>query len=76
MLGPGRAVDAGGHPAAQHRHEGALGEEGCAAFLSEPRFEGLPCIFEGPGADGHGVARGDMDVAWALREEGIAARQL
>jgi deoxyribonuclease-4 len=26
--------------------EGELGEDGCAVFLSEPRFEGLPCILE------------------------------
>ena len=39
--------------------EGELGKTGCAAFLSEPRFEDLPAIFEGPGhgrqgADGEG----------------------
>ena len=26
--------------------EGELGESGCAAFLSEPRFEDLPCVLE------------------------------
>jgi deoxyribonuclease IV len=31
--------------------EGELGPRGCAAFLSEPRFEKLPAFFEGP-ADG------------------------
>ena len=29
--------------------EGHLGREGCAAFLSEPRFEELPCVLEGHG---------------------------
>ena len=38
--------------------DGELGRKGCAAFLSEPRFEGLPCIFEGPGAAGKGVEQG------------------
>ena len=37
--------------------EGEIGAEGCAAFLSEPRFEGLPAIFEGPGAAGKAVER-------------------
>ena len=30
--------------------DGEIGVEGMIAFLSEPRFEGLPVIFEGPGA--------------------------
>ena len=32
--------------------DGQLGDKGCAAFLSEPRFEGLPALFEGPGVEG------------------------
>jgi deoxyribonuclease IV len=28
--------------------DGELGDAGCAVFLSEPRFEGLPCILETP----------------------------
>ena len=31
--------------------EGVMGPEGCAVFLSEPAFEGLPAVFEGPGQD-------------------------
>jgi deoxyribonuclease-4 len=54
--------------------EGELGREGCAAFLSEPRFEGLPCVFEGPGAAGKAVEREDIDNAWKLRDEGLKAR--
>jgi len=55
--------------------DGELGRTGCAAFLSEPRFEGLPCVLEGPGAKGKGVDRDDMDDAFRLREEGLAARR-
>jgi deoxyribonuclease IV len=55
--------------------DGELGRRGCAAFLSEPRFEGLPCVLEGPGAKGKGVDRDDMDDAFTLREEGLAARR-
>jgi deoxyribonuclease-4 len=56
--------------------EGEIGPDGCAAFLSEPRFDGLPCIFEGPGAAGKQVEAEDMAHAFALREAGLAARGL
>ena len=55
--------------------DGEIGREGIAAFLSEPRFEGLPCVLEGPGAKGKAVDRDDMDDAFAMREEGLAARR-
>jgi deoxyribonuclease-4 len=55
--------------------DGELGREGCAAFLSEPRFEGLACVMEGPGASGKGVDAADIANARALREEGLAARR-
>jgi deoxyribonuclease-4 len=54
---------------------GELGEEGCAAFLSEPRFEGLPCIFEGPGFGGKAAEPRDIAKAMELREQGLAARK-
>ncbi|MEA2311735.1 MAG: deoxyribonuclease [Solirubrobacteraceae bacterium] len=54
--------------------EGEIGPDGMAAFLSEPRFEGLPCIFEGPGASGKAVEKPDIENALALRERGLAAR--
>jgi deoxyribonuclease IV len=54
--------------------EGELGVEGCIAFLSEPRFEGLPCIFEGPGTAGKAVEPLDMAIAWRMRAEGLQAR--
>jgi deoxyribonuclease-4 len=54
--------------------DGELGPDGCAAFLSEPRFDGLPCIFEGPGRTGKAVEREDIDNAFALRERGLKAR--
>jgi deoxyribonuclease IV len=53
---------------------GELGKKGCAAFLSEPRFEGLPCVFEGPGASGKAVERPDIENAWKLRKQGLKAR--
>jgi deoxyribonuclease IV len=54
---------------------GELGKKGCAAYLSEPRFEGLPCVFEGPGAAGKAVERPDIDNAWKLRRQGLKARK-
>jgi deoxyribonuclease-4 len=55
--------------------DGELGRKGCAAFLSEPRFEGLPCVFEGPGALGKGVEKPDIDNAWKLRKQGLRTRK-
>ena len=54
--------------------DGEIGADGIAAFLSEPRFEGLPVIFEGPGASGKAVERPDIENALALRERGLKAR--
>jgi deoxyribonuclease-4 len=54
--------------------EGEVGDQGLAAFLSEPRFEGLPAIFEGPGVEGKAPAKGDVDRMYALRERGSRAR--
>jgi deoxyribonuclease IV len=54
--------------------EGELGVEGCTAFLSEPRFEGLPCVFEGPGTAGEHVEAVDIAIAWRMRAEGLDSR--
>jgi deoxyribonuclease-4 len=50
--------------------DGYLGREGCAAFLSEARFEELPCILEINGPE-----KKDIDLARELREEGATARR-
>ena len=55
--------------------DGEIGREGCAAFLSEPRFEGLACVLEGPGHKGKAVDEVDMADAFKMREEGLAARR-
>jgi deoxyribonuclease IV len=54
--------------------DGEIGPAGIAAFLSEPRFDGLPCIFEGPGASGKQVEPEDIANAFALRKRGLKAR--
>jgi len=55
--------------------EGEIGARGCGAFLSEPRFEGLPAIFEGPGTEGKAPTRQDIDRAKELRRNGTRARR-
>lgn len=52
--------------------KGELGREGLAAFLSEPRFEGLPALLEG--GEGQGADAQQIALAKELREEGLAAR--
>jgi deoxyribonuclease-4 len=55
--------------------EGELGREGCAAFLSEPRFDTLPLILETPGPEGKGPTAEELALTRALRGEGITARR-
>jgi deoxyribonuclease-4 len=53
---------------------GELGEDGCAAFLSAPGLQRLPCVLETPGLNKEGPPREEVMLAMALRERGIAAR--
>jgi deoxyribonuclease IV len=55
--------------------DGEIGARGCAAFLSEPRFEKLPVLFEGPGKAGKAVAREDIDRMRELRRNGLRSRK-
>jgi len=55
--------------------QGEIGEEGCAAFLSEPAFEKLPALFEGPGTSGHAPDKVDVDRMKELRRNGLRARR-
>jgi deoxyribonuclease IV len=52
--------------------DGELGDAGCAVFLSEPRFEGLPCILETPRPNG---LADDLDRCKKLRKRGVANRR-
>jgi len=55
---------------------GELGEDGCAVFLSEPRFQGLPCVLETPGPDRRsGPSREEVVLALSLRQRGLAERR-
>jgi deoxyribonuclease-4 len=55
--------------------QGEIGKKGCAAFLSEPAFEKLPALFEGPGTSGHAPDKVDVDTMKKLRANGLRARR-
>jgi deoxyribonuclease-4 len=54
---------------------GELGEQGCTAFLSEPRFEQLACALETPGPDKQGPTAVEIAQCRKLRKKGLAARK-
>jgi deoxyribonuclease IV len=55
--------------------DGEIGPRGCGAFLSEPRFEGLPMLFEGPGVEGKAPVKADIDRMKELRRNGLRSRR-
>jgi deoxyribonuclease IV len=54
---------------------GEMGKRGLAAFLSEPRFEGLPATLETPGPNKKGADRKEVQAAKRLRKAGLKQRQ-
>lgn len=55
--------------------KGEMGRKGLAAFLSEPRFEGLPATMETPGPDKKGTSKAEVTLAKRLRREGLKRRE-
>jgi deoxyribonuclease-4 len=55
--------------------KGEMGKGGLAAFLSEPRFEGLPATLETPGPIKKGPDRKEVAAAKRLRKAGLDARR-
>jgi deoxyribonuclease-4 len=55
--------------------KGEMGKQGLAAFLSEPRFEGLPATLETPGPDKKGADRKEVLAAKRLRKTGLKRRK-
>jgi deoxyribonuclease IV len=55
--------------------KGEMGKRGLAAFLSEPRFEGLPATLETPGPEKKGSDKKEVTLAKKLRREGLKRRQ-
>jgi deoxyribonuclease IV len=70
------AVPLGSH---RDRHanigKGEMGRKGLAAFLSEPRFEGLPATLETPGPEKKGSSKSEVTLAKRLRREGLKRRE-
>ncbi|HEY1286474.1 MAG TPA: deoxyribonuclease IV [Solirubrobacterales bacterium] len=54
--------------------QGEMGKRGLAAFLSEPRFEGLPAPLETPGPRKKGPDKKEVQAARRLRKAGLKAR--
>ena len=50
---------------------GELGESGCAAFLSAPPIQDLPCVLETPGENRSGSSREEVQLAVKLRAKGL-----
>jgi deoxyribonuclease-4 len=55
--------------------EGELGETGATAFLSEPRFDTLPCVLETPGPERQGPTPQEVALCVRLRQRGQASRR-
>lgn len=55
--------------------KGEMGRGGLRAFLSEPRFEGLPATLETPGPNKKGPDRKEVTAAKRLRTEGLKRRR-
>lgn len=54
--------------------KGEMGKRGLSAFLSEPRFEGLPATLETPGPEKKGSDKKEVALAKRLRREGLKRR--
>ncbi|HEX4363486.1 MAG TPA: deoxyribonuclease IV [Solirubrobacteraceae bacterium] len=55
---------------------GELGEDGCAVFLSEPRFQDLPLVLETPGPNRTGPTSEEIALTRELRARGLRERGL
>jgi deoxyribonuclease IV len=49
--------------------KGEIGRKGFRAFLGEPRLQKVPAVLEGPGIEGHDVARKDVQLVRRLWRE-------
>jgi deoxyribonuclease-4 len=51
--------------------KGEIGRKGFRAFLGERRLQDVPAVLEGPGIDGHEVARKDVQLIRRLWREAV-----
>ncbi len=56
-------------------NKGEMGKKGLQAFLSDPRFEGLPATLETPGPEKKGTSKAEVTAAKRLRREGLKRRE-
>jgi deoxyribonuclease-4 len=54
--------------------DGELGRHGCAVFLSEPRFQDLPCVLETQGPEHTGPSKEEITLSRRLRSQGVRRR--
>jgi deoxyribonuclease-4 len=54
--------------------KGEIGRKGFRAFLGERRIQGVPAVLEGPGIDGHDVAKKDVQLIRRLWREATRTR--
>jgi deoxyribonuclease IV len=54
--------------------KGKIGRKGIRSFLGEPRLQGLPAVFEGPGLGGGSPIREDVQLMRRLWREATRKR--
>ncbi len=54
--------------------DGEIGRRGCAVFVSEPRFQKLPCVLETQGAQHTGPSKEEITLTRRLRSQGMRRR--
>jgi deoxyribonuclease-4 len=54
--------------------DGEIGRRGCSVFVSEPRFQDLPCVLETQGPQHTGPSKEEITLTRRLRSQGVRRR--
>jgi deoxyribonuclease-4 len=54
--------------------DGEIGRRGCSVFVSEPRFQDLPCVLETQGPQHTGPSKDEITLTRRLRTQGVRRR--
>jgi deoxyribonuclease-4 len=54
--------------------DGEIGRRGCGVFVSEPRFQDLPCVLETQGPQHTGPSKDEITLTRRLRTQGVRRR--
>jgi deoxyribonuclease IV len=54
--------------------DGEIGRRGCSVFVSEPRFQDLPCVLETQGPQHTGPSEAEITLTRRLRTQGVRRR--